>query len=883
MVGLPAQIRAAASVLLDRVMFLRQAGLSFKGARDLYEVLGYDRVLTNKVMRDRYARGGVAGRIVDCFPDATWRGEVDIVEDEDPKVSTVFEQAWADLDKRLQIQAKLQRADKLAGLSSYAVILIGAPGDLETELPKGRPDQVLYLTAFSGGGGPGGDTTSRAAAQDADCSIFEFDVDPTSPRFGLPLTYQLRRTNMASPLLQRRVHWTRIIHVAEGCLHDEVYGQPRLERVWNLLDDLDKITGGGAEAFWLRANQGLHLDIDKDMTLPDAKAAIDALKDQSEDYKHQVTRWLRTRGVNVNTLGSDVANFANPADAVLTQISGALGIPKRILTGSEMGELASSQDRDNWKDRINGRQTGYVGPYIIRPLVGRLIEYGYLPTPQKGPDAYNVVWPHIQTLTEQEKADGAKTWASTNQIMGMTVFTEQEIRDKWYGMEPAEEFDSEMYKAKLAESMAMTNKTQGVTVFTPAEIRKTAYGWKPLDPSLEVPIGAPERVSVTSPPPLDEKGAPITAPAKQLPAPTVASEHDAELLRVLEAAIEAGATEVIERIVGITNDDEPTILASRFNRFLQPISAITVVSKARALGGEGSGNFGHEGRPGEIGGSGEGGGSGKGDKSLPYYAHEKPVAVHWDKESKQWMAQTSQGEWKRWNQNTGQWYGIKATTAAKTKVSDNTSKPAESLPELGLKGVVKDGSADASSWPITDDAPRTMKDNNPRALYDDSANWEKVLSDSETESLQDYSANSEEINQALWNKTGEMASVVANITSAIDKAPAPPPPVLIWRGVSASAAASQKFLSSISNGDVLQLSGFQSTSINPRSVGKWAGKGGVVFEIKPSKGAYLESVSWHKGEFEFLLPCNDKYAVRGVKDIKVGGKTRTVVQLEQLR
>jgi hypothetical protein len=433
-----AEIRAAASVVLDRLRFMNQAGITFKGRRDLFEVLGYDRILTFRMMRDRYARGGVAGRIVDALPNACWRGDMWLEEDDDPEKVTAFEQAWEDLDTRLQVLAKLRRVDILTGLSTYAVLLIGGGGKLSDPLPNGRGNSksLLYLSAFSGGGGPGGDANSRAMALDSDCTIETFDTNAESPRFGLPNTYRLKRTDLSSPALQVPVHWTRIVHVAENCLFDEVYGQPRLQRPWNLLDDLDKVTGGGAEAFWLRANQGLHVNIDKDMALPDAKDAVAALKEQSEEYKNGMTRWLRTRGVDVNTLGSDVANFSNPADAILTQISGCIGIPKRILTGSEMGELASSQDRDNWKDQVDGRQTGYVGPYIVRPLVDRLIAFNYLPEPAGGPTVYEVKWPHVQTLTEQERADGASKWASTNQTQAMPVFTVDEIRDHWYGFKP---------------------------------------------------------------------------------------------------------------------------------------------------------------------------------------------------------------------------------------------------------------------------------------------------------------------------------------------------------------------------------------------------------------------------------------------------------------
>jgi len=426
-------MRAAASVIIDRLQYLRQAGITFDGKRDLYEVLGYDRILTNKQYRDRYLRGGIAKRIVEALPKATWRGSPEVIEDMDPKVDTAFEQAFDALATRLKIWEVLRRADILAGLSNYSVILIGAADAYESELPKGNgnPDGILFMTPFSGGGGPGVNQGNTSGANYVDATIQEFESDTSSTRFGLPKSYQLRRLDITSPELQKPVHWSRIIHIAEGCLDNDVYGIPTLENVWNLLDDLDKVTGGGAEAFWLRANQGLHLMVDKDAALtPDEKTNLAA---QAEEYQHQMRRILQTRKVDVQSLGSDTANFANPADAILTQIAGSKGIPKRILTGSEMGELASSQDRDNWKDQINGRQTGYAEQYIIRPLVDRLLQYNYLPAPAQ---PYEVRWAHIETLTEDEKATGATKWADVNAKQGTTVFTDDEIRDKWYGMEP---------------------------------------------------------------------------------------------------------------------------------------------------------------------------------------------------------------------------------------------------------------------------------------------------------------------------------------------------------------------------------------------------------------------------------------------------------------
>lgn len=533
-----AEFRSAASVLMDRFRFFKQAGVTFGGRRDLYDILGYQRQLTFEDYRSRYYRDGIAKRIVEAYPMATWRGGVELFEDEDPKKDTAFEKAWKELEQKFGIWQKLQAVDILAGLSTYAVLLIGAPGETLAEpLPKGKPSDLLYFQQFSGGGGPSGDNARNLSqAMNADCTIAEFDADAKSPRFGEPLFYQLKRTNLSSPMLQSKVHWTRVLHVAEGCLEDNVYGTPTLENVWNLLDDLAKVTGGGAEAFWLRANAGLHLDVDKTMQLAAAPAAatatspaamtqaqIDKLKDDAEDYANQMTRMLRTRGVTVTQLGSDVANFGQSADAILKQIGGSKGIPTRILTGSEMGTLASEQDAANFDSQVQDRRTGYAGPCIVRRLVDRLIEFNYLPTPEQ----YEIGW-------------------------------------------PVEENMDEAGKATFAVTLATVNKTQGAVIFTDDEIRDMAFDLEPLTPEQKVPLTAPERVSANAPTPaVDAQGKPIAAPADKnvppgsqggpkqrpeaLPGGKLKAAEDAELLRILEEAIEADNEEVIASIIGITH------------------------------------------------------------------------------------------------------------------------------------------------------------------------------------------------------------------------------------------------------------------------------------------------------------------------------------------
>jgi len=419
----PGTLRTATTALLQRLQFLNQAGITFLGKRDLYNALGYERNLVPRDYRERYMRGGVAGRVVEVFPKATWRGGGYVYEDESPDVDTALELAWQALDARLKIWNMFQRLDIVAGKGRYGVMLLGAAGEMNTPLPRGnRPEDLLYLSVFN----------------EEDAAVHEWETDHQSPRFAWPKFYTLKRIDVASSSFAKPVHWTRIIHVADNITDNDVFGQPRLDRVWNLLDDLEKVTGGGAEAFWLRANQGLNVNVDKDADLSAEDEA--ALSDEVDEYAHNIRRVMRTRAVEVNTLGSEVADFKGPAEAILSQIAGAIGIPMRMLVGSERGELASSTDRDNWNTQVADRRQGFAEQHVVRPFVDRLIEFNYLPKPAA---PYNVNWPPTTDMTETEQVDRAEKLAKLNTYFpGQTVIQPNEVRET-VGYEALPELDAD--------------------------------------------------------------------------------------------------------------------------------------------------------------------------------------------------------------------------------------------------------------------------------------------------------------------------------------------------------------------------------------------------------------------------------------------------------
>ncbi len=424
-----AWLRQMASALASRLDFANRAGITFKGKRDLYAVLGYQRSLQPSDYRERWERNGVATRIVETFPKSTWRAGGVVTDDLDPDTETPFKEAWKTLDKRLKIWPTFLNVDILAGLGEYAVLLLGVKGGkLDEPLPdKFTIEDLIYLSAFS----------------QEDVEVSKLVTSNEDPRFGQPEEYTL--TRIGSPRgatrapasrgsAQQTVHWSRVIHVAEGLLDDKIFGKPRLRNVWNYLDDLDKVSGGGAEAFWLRANQGFIANIDKD--LPLKPEDIKNIQEQVEEFAHQMRRTIGQRGIDLTTLGSDVADYSKPVDATMKLISASTGIPVRILMGSERGELASSQDKTNFDDRTDDRREQHAEPVVVRPFVDVLLDHDALPDPKEG--EYLVRWPMLDTMDDTEKINTALKMSTVNKNEGETVFTIDEQREVT-GREPLEE------------------------------------------------------------------------------------------------------------------------------------------------------------------------------------------------------------------------------------------------------------------------------------------------------------------------------------------------------------------------------------------------------------------------------------------------------------
>jgi hypothetical protein len=233
------------------------------------------------------------------------------------------------------------------------------------------------------------------------------EIDVSSPRFGMPKTYDIIFKNGEgnnSSNQTKTVHWSRVIHIADNKYSSDVLGVPRLQTTYNRVLDVRKVVSGSAEMFWKGAFPGFALEANPDMA--DAEFDADSkteVKEEVENYFNGLQRAMMFQGLTVKTLEPQVADPSGHLKAQIEYMAITLGIPLRIFTGSEQAQLASGQDQTTWNKRISKRRESHITPWIIEPFIDRMIIFGVLPEVTE----YMVIWPDLSTPTDEEKASVA--------------------------------------------------------------------------------------------------------------------------------------------------------------------------------------------------------------------------------------------------------------------------------------------------------------------------------------------------------------------------------------------------------------------------------------------------------------------------------------------
>jgi len=476
--------------------------------RNINDECGYPStsVLTVQDYKELYERESTAARVVEVVPQETWKVNPYIYETEDIEEQTAFEKALEELSTKLSgrlgeetsidgedvgswfkdeqlnpIWEILFRIDKLSGIGHYGVLLLGIGDgqglDKPVALNSEGNTELLYIRAFD---------ESLAV-------IATYEVNKTNKRYGQPNFYNLTLSDPNASGLNAnidtvKVHWSRIIHIADNIDSSELYGTPRQRPVLNRLLDLTKLYGGSAEMYWKGAFPGIsletHPELGGDVELPSD------IKDQMENWMNGLQRYLAIAGTTAKSLAPQVVDPSNHIDGQLDAICIKIGIPKRIFMGTERGKLASTQDESTWNERVSARRKNYATPRIIVPFINRLIILGVLPKPENG---FRVGWGEEETLKAGEQADIAvkRLNAMTSYVAGnlQRLMSPQDFLVRELGYNPE----------KAREILEARKEVAMLTPEVPKELEEPGQGDQDGNPKLPAKQGKdPRRMSSDS-------------------------------------------------------------------------------------------------------------------------------------------------------------------------------------------------------------------------------------------------------------------------------------------------------------------------------------------------------------------------------------------------
>lgn len=384
-------------------------GQSPDGKRDYNALFGYGETLSYSDFYGMYARGGIANTVIEKVAKACWR-DVPVIKAGDSEILT---DDLSDL-KSAGLFAGLERADILNRIGNYSVLLIGVPDGMKLDQPVGSANSMdgMYFQAYSQAG----------------ITVTQWDNEPTSPRYGKPVMYQLQvisqSSTQAQQIVSRNVHHSRIVLMAEGALESDFDGRSALEPCWNALIDKDKARGSAAEAYFRNARQKFTLEAVTDANVSNDSASLSALKNEVLAFTNDQQDFMRLQNMKANVIQPEMVSPRDVFDVAVEEVAGVTGIPIRVLTGKGGGNLAGSEDKSAWNAVIGDRQSSVCTDYLTQAL--RILEEAGL---VKLPKSFVIEWPASPVMNDLEAADEMVKRADAATKIGSLATAMGEVAD----------------------------------------------------------------------------------------------------------------------------------------------------------------------------------------------------------------------------------------------------------------------------------------------------------------------------------------------------------------------------------------------------------------------------------------------------------------------
>lgn len=395
--------------LLSRSALLRQLTGTLPEL-DIDAECRYPKEISPDMYQAMYERQGIATKVVSVYPDESWQLEPDIYETEDLDKETAFEKEWEEMKNNLHILTHLQTADEISGIGEFGILLLAFDDGREPEAPvagiraDGTRDKRVSQARL---------VYVRPLSQ-AYVTILEYETNPRNPRFGQPTMYECTFSGDATPTpsdnvnvrkidkqVKVKVHWTRVLHLADNRKDSVVIGVPRMRPVFNRILDIRKILGANAQGYWSSGFPGLSIE-----THPQIEAADfdkEATREEVRKFQDSQQRTLLLEGLTARPIAPNLVDPTAHYRVHLEDICITINVPTRIFKGSEEAKLASSQDMRSWTKRLTKRQLLYINPFILRAFFDRMFLVGAMTKPK----TLIIKWPDLNAPTENDRATTA--------------------------------------------------------------------------------------------------------------------------------------------------------------------------------------------------------------------------------------------------------------------------------------------------------------------------------------------------------------------------------------------------------------------------------------------------------------------------------------------
>lgn len=365
-------------------------------------ITGYPAQIFRTDYEGMYART-IGGTIIDTPPHDTYREWFEVKTKND-KLKVAIEE----MNRELMTQMHMNIADKLQGLDGYSVIVIGY-NDADLKIPPKQNARVEFLKPIR--------------KHQVKKIIWESDMRKKS--FGELKQLEIEinsvdivegditetQTSSSNKTQRKTIHASRLLILSERHLGNPFDGRPMLERIYNYVQNLENLVWSGSEAFYQRVVTPWHVDYAEGPPEDDVRTDVDT---QLDEFKTGLRQRISTSGVTIEPM-TGFSSMLNPKpmyEILIDVMAGAAKIPKRVITGSQAGALASAEtDKEEYYAWISGRQENFAEK-ILRELYTRQQKLGTLPEGE-----FDLEWNPLFEMSEAGIATMQKTRAETARIL----------------------------------------------------------------------------------------------------------------------------------------------------------------------------------------------------------------------------------------------------------------------------------------------------------------------------------------------------------------------------------------------------------------------------------------------------------------------------------